>query len=694
MLDVFKCILNFILIRFNTLLVILIVSIISSCSNTPAELKESFKEAGGNKKELTKVIDYFGQNPEDSLKLEAAIFLIENMKWHTGFFIGKDEEKGLERLLLQTKELADSVLEFKKKNPNIRGNFSAYESGVKLKAFKTSIDFSLFEQIDKVYSQSLLKLVEGEYLIDHINKSFAFWDRINQRKPMEFDTFKKVILPLQVANEPIFTNTQIFDSLYYHTFFNGNHYTEDQRDSIVLGINQYFTWYRSPVDKPLDVGLFGFFLGTKNSCFQNTSSAVALFRNLGLECYMDFIPTWLDSNNGGAKHYWCNLNKDGAHQLLFDAYSVGDGYILKDRCVGKVYRTTFEANIESPIFLKKPSEEVPSLYNNPCFVDVTDLYVKTFDIQVPVTQKQNNSLLYFCVFSNGEWSPLHFGLYEASSQTVTFKKMAYNTAGCVMSYENGQFLPASEFVYIENDGSVSCIKATEKLGDMLVERKYPWKKRMRAFSARSTGNYIQAANKPDFSDALTLDSMADVLEPKVNLFKGSDGKRFKYYRHIAPKGWKKTETAIVRFLATSNEVAEKTMDYHELKGEIIGKGKDFEKVFDNNWETFSEGNWSGMAFEKPVAVDAVAVVPRNGNNGIVEGDTYELSYWADGWISSEIAVAKDTQLKFQNVRKSAVYLINNLTKGKEVLPFIYTEGQQYFINFDTLNIKNNKPVKY
>ncbi len=56
-----------------------------SCHNSKDRKLESALElAGENRTELQKVLDHYSQNPADSLKLEAAKFLIENMRWHSG----------------------------------------------------------------------------------------------------------------------------------------------------------------------------------------------------------------------------------------------------------------------------------------------------------------------------------------------------------------------------------------------------------------------------------------------------------------------------------------------------------------------------------------------------------------------------------------------------------------------------------
>jgi len=57
-----------------------------SCGERQNYLERSLQLAGGNRVELEKVLAHYSQNPEDSLKLKAARFLIENMDTYYFFF--------------------------------------------------------------------------------------------------------------------------------------------------------------------------------------------------------------------------------------------------------------------------------------------------------------------------------------------------------------------------------------------------------------------------------------------------------------------------------------------------------------------------------------------------------------------------------------------------------------------------------
>ena len=72
------------MLEFNTMkrevLFILVLLCFLSCRETP--LERALSLAGGNAPELQAVLDHYGKDEADSLKLRAAVFLIENMPGH------------------------------------------------------------------------------------------------------------------------------------------------------------------------------------------------------------------------------------------------------------------------------------------------------------------------------------------------------------------------------------------------------------------------------------------------------------------------------------------------------------------------------------------------------------------------------------------------------------------------------------
>ena len=104
------------------------------------------------------------------------------------------------------------------------------------------------------------------------------------------------------------------------------------------------------------------------------------------------------------------------------------------------------------------------------------------------------------------------------------------------------------------------------------------------------------------------------------------------------------------------------------------------EIFDGDMLTFSIQKWAGMDFGKPVKIDRVRIAPRNADNGIKIGDTYQLFYWDETWVSAGTQQAEYNFLKFKNVPANALYWLKNMDHGKEEQPFFYVNGKQVFSN--------------
>ena len=77
-------------------------------------------------------------------------------------------------------------------------------------------------------------------------------------------------------------------------------------------------------------------------------------------------------------------------------------------------------------------------------------------------------------------------------------------------------------------------------------------------------------------------------------------------------------------------------------------------------------------------VTRVRFVPRSDSNFIVPGDLYELKYWENGkWISAGKQYASEkTTISFEGIPSGTLYLLSNLSKGKEERIFTYEGGKQ------------------
>ena len=108
-----------------------------------------------------------------------------------------------------------------------------------------------------------------------------------------------------------------------------------------------------------------------------------------------------------------------------------------------------------------------------------------------------------------------------------------------------------------------------------------------------------------------------------------------------------------------------------------------ENVFDNNILTgFSasspDGNWVGLELKRAMKVSKIKYIGRNDGNGIETGDEYELYYWNSKGFWDDLGKKKatDNVLLFHKIPTNGLYVLKDLTKGKEERIFTYEEGKQ------------------
>ena len=144
-----------------------------SCSNYSSRLKAVLDYSGTNRAELEKVLDHYSQDPADSLKLKASIFLIENMPGHYTF--GGPYMKSYNEQL------------------GLLKNCPYYE--------KKIIQMVPFDHIG--YRQQLdiqedVKYIKADFLIHQIELAFNQWQTRPWNEGVDFENFKEYLLPYRV----------------------------------------------------------------------------------------------------------------------------------------------------------------------------------------------------------------------------------------------------------------------------------------------------------------------------------------------------------------------------------------------------------------------------------------------------------------------------------------------------------------
>ncbi|MDR0510403.1 MAG: hypothetical protein LBH06_04855 [Rikenellaceae bacterium] len=130
--------------------------------------------AGKNRAELEKVLAHYAAAP-DTLKLNAARFLIENMPGHYSY-----NRAGMELFAEQAM-------------PVIRSNASTESKQKSLEEISTSLT-------DRISVEQDVKTVTADYLIYSIDDAFRLWREEPYATHLDFDEFCEYLLPYKVVD--------------------------------------------------------------------------------------------------------------------------------------------------------------------------------------------------------------------------------------------------------------------------------------------------------------------------------------------------------------------------------------------------------------------------------------------------------------------------------------------------------------
>lgn len=181
---------------------------------------------------------------------------------------------------------------------------------------------------------------------------------------------------------------------------------------------------------------------------------------------------------------------------------------------------------------------------------------------------------------------------------------------------------------------------------------------------------------PDSShtDAVIVKTLTETPSSGVNSIEVQDKRRYKYARFRQAN--KALSIAELTCLDSHHHVIPTT----SIADDILMDMPDIAAICDGKPLTYIdlplEDSWVGVAFQHPVSLSEIQFYPRTDDNAISIGDTYELFYWDNHWISLGQQVAAHSVLTYKDVPKNALLWLRNKTKGVEERPFTYENNKQ------------------
>lgn len=667
---------------------ILIIISFASCGHYPypKEVVKALLESGDNKKELLKFLEYYRDN--DSLKYEAACFLVGNMPYHCSTVQYK-----IDSLYFNYFASVDSILDH---NPD------ALNDDTLKQLLGTYFDSLPSPELTR--GKPDVQILSADYLIRNVEQAFEMWHQSPLLRDVSFDEFKEWILPYRTYDEALTDDK----SQLYHLFYRylNKKGMEDircplecykERTALYKKVNKH-------IKKKKMVGAFSLYLPLfKMDCRNLGIRTSNFFRACGIPVVFEFTPQWVAEDVG---HYWC-ASPDSTQELqpYTPPYNnLREDWELSLKNAGKVYQINYGVSSDSPYFIKNKNESIPSTLNIPFIKDVTDRYHNCTQLSLPVPDDYENNLAYLCFFRKGQKNPIAWGKVNHDSHFALFDKVPLNILFIPALMENNQLKPLGAPFLLRKDSATNKIIKKDFLCDlrqhpyMRLYRKYPPKPYLVHYMKQIKNSCLVASNRKE-GPYDTLFVLKDILSPYWQEYKLSNFKKYRFYWFRTKPGipiniaefeflGKKTTshaysapTPLPVFSLMEAEFSMKEDDLVKIEGVPLQPSPLYMRSYDNNPETYSESPYLGMDFTTPVCISSIRLLPRNAMNTIEPGCRYQLLYYKDDqWIEHETTEAIYNFVDFADVPRGTTYWLRNLDKGKEELPFFYIEGKQVFIN--------------
>lgn len=634
-------------------------------SITPLEI--ALQSAGNSRNELEKVLLYYRENSSDSLKYRAVCFLIVNMPFYS-YLSGKQLE-----------------------------NYKSYYSWLKKSKGKSPEQVAdsvkkVFGPIGNMVRKRDILEIDSAYLCHNIEWAFKVWKEQPWGKNISFDMFCEYILPYRIDDEPL----AYWREMYYEKYNSlldslrmSN--TLDKEDPVVaasylierlLDKEHIFTSVT-----PTSFGHIGpeYVQYLSGSCREVTDFCVYLFRALGIPCAIDFIPM---SGSGSAGHFWLvTWDKNGEdYKMDFPEplQLVRKSWWYAMDMSAKMYRYTFSVNRGVYESMAAYGEELYPFWRLPKFKDVTHGYAQYYkkEMKIPseriYKEKRDGKIAYLCLSSRDRWIPVDWTEYDRNN--LVFRNLKKSSIMRVATYENGSLHFVTDPFIVDGWTNKShYYSAGEEKQDVVLYAKSNIDTE-NLFRDRMIGGVFEGSNRADFADKDTLFLIQSKPYRLRTVVKSWSDKKYRYLRYVGPEN-ASCNVAEIAFYEPNDTTA--------LKGNVLGTpgcsqqdgSHEYINAFDGKtWTSFDyiepTGGWTGLDAGKEVQVDRIVYTPRNRDNYIRPGDTFELFYCDGDWKSAGMMIATTDSLVYRNIPKDVLLLLRNHTRGVDERIFVYENGTQ------------------
>lgn len=604
-----------------------------SCSEN-LELKKALQLSGENRFELERVLRHFLENPEDSLKLKAAEFLIANMPGHYSV-------------------VDPYILEYYNKVDSLNASIPAYIKNVLYSLPQYYVDLTDAEKVEDV------QIMESGFLINHINKMFHIWENVPWGKEVSFKTFCEYVLPYRLDNEPL---PELMKNCYYFPIDSFSQQLKDYNVTIDEFLYNY-VWRILPQsgrEFNLPDPIVNNYIA---DCIWDSYKVLSEGKNTCVPVAIDFTPCWPLKNG---KHFWNSIEDPCLLKKTFSENYI-DHY-------AKVYRKTYSRN---PFPQNKRKDFIPYIFQTPFNKDVTDLYCKTTDVKIHFDKIPQHKIdnAYLSVFNNGDWQPVAWSVVTSNKKAV-FEKMGLNCVYLPICYKNREVeYIGYPFILNSKENVIQLIPDKQHLMALSLTRKYPISSMAYGLNIVLKNITIECSETFNFDQKKSFSIQKIENKPLQEIVIDSEFR--KRYLKLSPNSSKgEIQIAEIYFYDNCNNRILGDLSKCIVKAEDV----DFVNIVDNDPLTYSTID-SSIVFDclSLPDISKIKILPRNDDNYIAPGELYELFYFdIEGWISLGKKLADDYFIEYENVPSKALYWIKNHTKGVEERIFTMEDNRQIF----------------
>lgn len=615
----------------KTLILNLLILFLTGCTSiTP--LEQALKLSGNNRQQLEQVLSHYSRHPEDSLKYQAACFLIENMPGH-GWYEGPELDK--------YKQWVDSAYS--------RMDF----------VFRATLHEAFFQQPqatrDLVRKEDIENL-DSNFLITYIDSTFS---AISKRPWLNEITFRQMceyVLPYRIGHEKPRQLFRLQDSIFKSEIA-GILNCNDIYDATTTFCLREPDIFKEK--KEIRIYYRGNYINYELSgCVGHAVSRSWRAKLMLCPVATDLTPAY---PNRDSRHCWSvmvnNVPYNGISNLS-----------TEQNTRGKIYRITYSHN---PKPSARNGEYIPPFFLNPCYRDVTSSYNHTEDISIKPRQPITTTYGYLCVFNDLNWEPVAYAEYKNGK--YRFQNVGRGVVYLPVTYPDGQISPISYPFILDNKGNTQVLQPdTNHSATVTLKRKYPLKQALMTLNEKFLKSIVEASNDPLFKQKDSIGTFNELKDIQWTSLKVKNTGKYRYWR-IRSKDF---------FIIAECNLFDQT---HSPIKPVLNGAKEcllYQSAFDDDPLSYATSYWNSIFqwdMGKEVSLTAIKCLLHNDGNDIWPGHWYELYYHdGDTWKQLEMKQATGSSVEFNHVPANALLWLRNLTTGREERVFTYTNGKVRF----------------